>query len=87
MPRTPFSPMPNTPQKLTFADYIDLQKQGQLAALGWAESHTGAGNSVEWTVTCKVNGDAVGTAVSHQKGAAKEEAARQALVKLGLLSG
>ncbi|KAI0778650.1 hypothetical protein BD413DRAFT_510755, partial [Trametes elegans] len=63
-----------------------LQKQGQLAALNWVETHVGAGNSIQWTVKCKLQGEVVGTGVSHQKGNAKEEAARQALVALGLLA-
>ncbi|KAH9858267.1 hypothetical protein C2E23DRAFT_880903 [Lenzites betulinus] len=75
------------PRYVVDLNNCEYTKQGQLAALGWAESHTGGGNSISWTVICKINGEAVGTAVSNQKGAAKEEAARQALVKLGLLSG
>ncbi|CDO73155.1 hypothetical protein BN946_scf185007.g210 [Trametes cinnabarina] len=63
-----------------------LQKQGQSSALGWTESQTGAGNNILWTMTCKLNGEVMGSATAHQKGAAKEEAARQTLVTLGLLA-
>ncbi|KAI0673598.1 hypothetical protein C8Q78DRAFT_637679 [Trametes maxima] len=64
-----------------------LQKQGQLAALRWKESSTGAGNSIQWTTTCILQDEVMGTGVSSQKGHAKEEAAKQVLIKLGLLSG
>ncbi|KAI0639872.1 hypothetical protein C8Q77DRAFT_1152808 [Trametes polyzona] len=65
----------------------NLQKKGQLSALTWSETSTGAGNSIAWTATCRISGEVAGTSTSNQKGAAKEEAARQALVRLGALSG
>ncbi|KAI0652337.1 hypothetical protein C8Q79DRAFT_1005545 [Trametes meyenii] len=64
-----------------------LQKQGQLAALRWSEAVTGAGNNIQWTMACIIQDEVMGTGISNQKGHAKEEAARQVLVKLGLLSG
>ncbi|KAI0375470.1 hypothetical protein BV20DRAFT_273138 [Pilatotrama ljubarskyi] len=63
-----------------------LQKQGQLAALRWTEVPAGAGNNMQWTASCILNDEVMGTATSKQKSAAKEEAARQTLVRLGLLS-
>ncbi|EIW64051.1 uncharacterized protein TRAVEDRAFT_41469 [Trametes versicolor FP-101664 SS1] len=76
--------MPRYAVDLNNREYI---KQNQLAALNWVESHTGAGNNIQWTTTCKINGEVHGTGTSSVKNTAKEEAARQALVKLGLLSG
>ncbi|KAI0361115.1 hypothetical protein OH77DRAFT_397721 [Trametes cingulata] len=63
-----------------------LQKQGQLAALRWNEVPDGVGQNMQWVATCYINEEALGTATAKQKSAAKEEAARQTLVKLGLLS-
>ncbi|KAI9057054.1 hypothetical protein FKP32DRAFT_1681794 [Trametes sanguinea] len=76
--------MPRYVVELNNCEY--RHKQGQCAALGWTESQTGAGNNIQWTMTCKINGEVTGTATAQQKGAAKEEAARQTLVKLGLLA-
>ncbi|KAJ7687439.1 hypothetical protein B0H17DRAFT_1070214 [Mycena rosella] len=59
--------------------------QGKKAShtLSWSESSTGASHEIKWTVQCKVSGEVKGTGVADTKAAAKEEAARQALVAYG----
>ncbi|KAI8981197.1 hypothetical protein BD414DRAFT_538019 [Trametes punicea] len=68
------------------ASLSHLQKQGQGFALTWGEGHTGEGNNIQWTMICKINNEVMGTGTAPTKTAAKEEAAKQTLVKLGLLS-
>jgi len=52
--------------------------------VSWVEYSTGPSHAIKWTVECKVSGEVKGTGVADSKAAAKEEAARQALVALGV---
>ncbi|KAJ6623100.1 hypothetical protein B0H10DRAFT_2213790 [Mycena sp. CBHHK59/15] len=60
--------------------------QGQKAShtLSWEEYSTGLSHEIKWTVIYKVSGEVKGTGVAVNKSAAKEEAARQTLVALGV---
>ncbi|KAI0715084.1 hypothetical protein C8Q76DRAFT_729540 [Earliella scabrosa] len=64
-----------------------LQRQGQLAALHWGEEQVGPPGQRAWQMTCFINGEQKGVGIAAQKGAAKDLAAREALVNLGLLTG
>ncbi|KAJ7921251.1 hypothetical protein B0H13DRAFT_2417519 [Mycena leptocephala] len=61
-----------------------LQAKQASHTLSWAESSAGPAYEIKWTVVCKVSGEAKGIGVADSKAAAKEEAARQALVALGV---
>ncbi|KAF8316704.1 uncharacterized protein EI90DRAFT_3134311 [Cantharellus anzutake] len=50
----------------------------------FSERVTGDHHNMRWTVTCKIDGRALGTASGPRKGAAKEEAARRTLLALGV---
>ncbi|KAF8201066.1 hypothetical protein K438DRAFT_1965594 [Mycena galopus ATCC 62051] len=52
--------------------------------MSWAESSNGPSHETKWTVECKVSGEVKGTGVAASKAAAKIEAAKQALVALGV---
>ncbi|KAJ7922852.1 hypothetical protein B0H13DRAFT_1982054 [Mycena leptocephala] len=60
--------------------------QGRQAShtLSWVEFSVGPSHEIKWTVQCKVSGEVKGTGVADNKAAAKEEAARQALIALGV---
>ncbi|KAJ7838047.1 hypothetical protein B0H13DRAFT_2420074 [Mycena leptocephala] len=58
--------------------------QASKPFLSWVESAVGPAHEMMWTVQCKVSGEVKGTGVAHSKADAKEEAARQALVALGV---
>ncbi|OBZ68389.1 hypothetical protein A0H81_11598 [Grifola frondosa] len=53
--------------------------------LSWEESRIGPDHAGQWKMSCKVNGEVKGVAVSSQKGVAKEDAAKQALQALGAI--
>ncbi|KAH9897938.1 hypothetical protein C8Q73DRAFT_788161 [Cubamyces lactineus] len=59
-----------------------LQKQASLHVLTWGEGQEGN----LWVMTCKINDVPRGVGKHVKKGSAKEEAARQTLIQLGLLS-
>ncbi|KAJ6541929.1 hypothetical protein B0H19DRAFT_1381477 [Mycena capillaripes] len=61
-----------------------FQAKQATHTLSWAESSSGPSHEIKWTVQCKVSGEVKGTGVADSKAAAKEEAARQALVALGV---
>ncbi|KAJ6520271.1 hypothetical protein C8R45DRAFT_55367 [Mycena sanguinolenta] len=52
--------------------------------VSWVEYSAGPSHAIKWTVECKVSGDVKGTATADSKAAAKEEAARLALIALGI---
>jgi len=56
----------------------------QPYAVSWEETSSGEPHSLEWTVVCKVYGDAKGTATDPTKAAAKQAAAQRALQTLGI---
>ncbi|KAJ7717485.1 hypothetical protein DFH07DRAFT_973572 [Mycena maculata] len=62
-------------------NYFQAQKASHT--LSWVEYSTGPSHEIKWTVQCKISGEVKGTGVADSKAAAKEEAARQALVALG----
>ncbi|KAF9786752.1 hypothetical protein BJ322DRAFT_1106871 [Thelephora terrestris] len=58
---------------------------GNLASmLSWEEVSSGPPHALMWTVVCKIRGEPYGSAYASRKMAAKEEAARQALLRLGV---
>ncbi|CCM03770.1 uncharacterized protein FIBRA_05917 [Fibroporia radiculosa] len=60
-----------------------LQNRHMQHALTESFSSVGPPNQLQWTVTFKLNGQAIGAATAGTKGAAKEQAAGQALTALG----
>jgi len=50
----------------------------------WEERVSGEHHNVLWTVTCKIDGEPLGTGSGPRKSVAKEEAARIALLALGV---
>ncbi|KAJ7016842.1 hypothetical protein C8F04DRAFT_1280543 [Mycena alexandri] len=76
------------------------QGQNTIHLVSWVESSAGPPRQIKWTVQCKVSGEVKGTAcisnspdiltrekgtgVADSKSAAKEEAARLAIVALGI---
>ncbi|KAI0334476.1 hypothetical protein GY45DRAFT_1367646 [Cubamyces sp. BRFM 1775] len=64
------------------ASSTDLQKQASLHVLTWVEDQEGP----IWVMTLKINEVPFGVGRGAKKGSAKEEAARKALIQLGLLS-
>ncbi|KAJ7735855.1 hypothetical protein DFH07DRAFT_967046 [Mycena maculata] len=67
-----------------------LQAKQATHTISWLDYSTGPSHDIKWTVQCKISGELkgavpfAGTGVANTKAAAKEEAARQALVSLGL---
>jgi len=60
-----------------------LQKKGRSSGLSWIDSHTGPANALQWTVSCKLDGQQIGVGTAPTKGEAKEAAALQAYQRLG----
>ncbi|KAI0931443.1 hypothetical protein AcW2_000333 [Taiwanofungus camphoratus] len=61
-----------------------LQQTNQTHVLSWAESSKGPANALQWTIICKIGGQARGIGTASSKSAAKEAAALQALQSLGV---
>ncbi|KLO20779.1 hypothetical protein SCHPADRAFT_934588 [Schizopora paradoxa] len=59
-----------------------LQQRGESDKLSWEEKDGGTQNNILWTLTCKFNGNVLGTGVARTKGEAKNKASQQALEKL-----
>jgi len=62
-------------------NYLQGQRKGHL--LSWVETQTGGSNAAQWTMTCKIGGEVMGSATAGNKNVAKDKAAKQALEKLG----
>ncbi|KAJ7150292.1 hypothetical protein C8R46DRAFT_1229860 [Mycena filopes] len=60
------------------------QGKNAIHLVSWVESSSGPSHQIKWTVQCKVSGEVKGTGVADSKSAAKEEAARLAIVALGI---
>ncbi|KAF7342818.1 Pleiotropic drug resistance ABC transporter protein [Mycena sanguinolenta] len=61
-----------------------LQARDASHTVMWEEYSTGPSHAIKWTVECKVSGKVKGTGTADSKAAAKEEAARMALIALGI---
>ncbi|KAG1885990.1 hypothetical protein F4604DRAFT_56856 [Suillus subluteus] len=70
--------------RYTIALNNHYQSRRKLHAVTWAEVQSGPSHALSWTLTCKVEGEVVGTATANQKSVAKEEAARIACERLGI---
>jgi len=71
------------------ADYtrmlnVYLQGKHEDHLLSWIETAVGPQKSVEWTVQCKIDGVVKGAGLAKHKSEAKQLAARNALIALGV---
>ncbi|KAJ7693413.1 hypothetical protein B0H17DRAFT_1060072 [Mycena rosella] len=64
-----------------FNNYTQSRRVSHLVR--WPACSTGSSDRTQWTVQCEVSGVVQGTGVAGSKTAAREEAARQALIACG----
>ncbi|KAF9654160.1 hypothetical protein BDM02DRAFT_3181996 [Thelephora ganbajun] len=69
---------------MTLNNYLQGIGGNEASTLSWEESTSGPPHALIWFVVCKIRGQPYGSASASQKMAAKEEAARQALIRLGI---
>ncbi|KAF7352170.1 DRBM domain-containing protein [Mycena venus] len=63
-------------------NYFQVKKPGFI--LSWVEYSTGPSHAIKWVVVYKVLDQVKGIGIADSKAAAREEAARQALINLGI---
>ncbi|KIJ32694.1 hypothetical protein M422DRAFT_265452 [Sphaerobolus stellatus SS14] len=62
-----------------------MQRAHQLGALSCSETSTGPAHLPTWTVTYIINGQPMGSGTAQQKWKAKDTAARETLIALGVM--